>query len=138
MEAGIGLSPSATKGLGRRQGFSGFFVRISAFHLATKPGPRVNPIAVGGSGGDPEDLGRLVAGQAREVTQLDQAGLDRITFAEFGQRGVECEQILVRFGGGGDVGMEFPPLSCAAVDLATFLAGAFDQDASHGRRRRAS
>ena len=101
--------------------FSIFSFGQSAFHLATQPGPRVNPVAVGCSGGDSEDLGRLFAGQAREVTQLDQPGLDRITLGELGQRGVECEQILIRLGRGDEVGMEFPPLSSAAVDLATFF-----------------
>jgi hypothetical protein len=45
------------------------------------------------------------------------------------------EKILVRLGRGAEVGMEFPPLSFAAVDLATLPAGSFVQDAPHGRRR---
>ena len=51
------------------------------------------------------------------------------------KRGVEREQILIRLDRGDDVGMELTPLTSAAVDLAALLAGSFDQDATHGRRR---
>ena len=83
-----------------------FFDPTRAFHLAAYPGPRINPISVCGSRRDAEEFGRLIAGQAREVTQLDQPGLDRITFGEPGQSGVECEQILIRLGRRDEVGME--------------------------------
>src|SRR5271156_2639251 len=113
----------------RRNGVAGarayldFLVWTSAFHLATQPGPRVNPVAVGCSGRNAKDLGRIFAGQAGKVTQLDQPGLERIALGEPGQRGVEREQFLIRLWRGGEVGMELLPLSSAAVDLAALLAG---------------
>ena len=57
----------------------------AAFHVAADPGPGVNPVAVGGFGRDAEDLGRLIAGQPREVTQFDQPGLDGIALGKPGK-----------------------------------------------------
>jgi hypothetical protein len=118
------------------RGLSHFLVRTRVFHLAAEPGPRIDPVAVGGPGGDAEDLGRRFAGEPSEVAQLEQRGLDRIALSELCRRGIEREQVLVRLRRRDEVGTEFLTPMSAAVDPAAPPAGAFDRDAPHGGGRR--
>jgi hypothetical protein len=126
----------------RRTGVAGataffdFLTRPRTADLATEPCPRVNPVAVCGSRRDAQDLSRLIAGEPRKETQLDQPGLDWITPGELGQSDVECEQILIGLGRGNEIRPELLPPSSPAVNSAALPPGPFGQDAPHGRCRR--
>jgi hypothetical protein len=91
-------------------------------------------MAIGGGGGNPQDGGGLVAGQAREEPQLDQAGLERVQGGQPRQRFVEGQQFLVGRRGG-DV-VEVEALQAAAAFLGLLAAGLVDADVTHSRRRR--
>jgi hypothetical protein len=135
---GVVLIHNASKWLPQHQEFFDFSSNIyfPGFHFAAQPGPGENPVAVGRTRGNAQDFGRLIAGQPREKAQLDQPGLEWVALGEFGQGRVQSEDVIVRLWRGDEVRMQFLALSFAAVDLATLLAGAFDQDTPHGRRRR--
>ena len=87
----IGLSSVRRNGLAGVRGVFEILDFTGTLHLTSQPGPRVNPVSVGGTGRDAEDLGRLFAGEPREVPELDQPGLDRIALGEPGERGVKSE-----------------------------------------------
>ena len=61
---------------------------IRIFHLTTQPGPGVDPISIGCSGGNAKDLCRLIATQTREVTKFNQASLDRMRLGKLRKRGI--------------------------------------------------
>ena len=87
---------------------------------------------VGRSRGKAQDLGGLVAGQPREIAQLDQAGLERVGVGEPGQGRVQGEQVVVRLGCGGEIRVHRLTPAAAAVLGPRIAAGTFDQDAAHG------
>ena len=50
--------------------------------MKAEPGFGEGPVSIRGTWGDAEHVGRLIAGQARKVAQLDEFGLDRIMLDE--------------------------------------------------------
>jgi hypothetical protein len=89
-------------------------------------------MAVGRARRNAQDLGRPLAGQPREVAQLDQAGLEGVSLRESDEGRVQGQKFLVRRGSGGEVKLQLLPASAAAVNDALFVTGTFDQDAPHG------
>src|SRR5262245_6309718 len=67
-----------------------------AVDLAVQPGAGVNPVALDGGGGDAQGLGRLLKGQAGEVAELDQPGLERLLGLELPQGFVQRQEVFGR------------------------------------------
>ncbi len=68
-----------------------FLARTGTSDLATHPGPRVSPVAGGGSSRNAEILGRPFAASSHERTQLDQPALDRLTLVPPHERVIALE-----------------------------------------------
>lgn len=93
--------------------------------------PREAPLAVDRRGGDPEELGDLVDGEAGEVAQEDDLVLLRVDALEFDESLVEGEELLGRqrvtvldvdTGDRGPLGLVLTPIAAA---------NGVDQDVSH-------
>src|SRR5438128_718287 len=70
--------------------------RLFPGDLLMEPGAGVGPVALGGRRGDAEEPGRLGAGEAAEIAQLDQLRLDRVLSGQLAQRLVDGQQVVVR------------------------------------------
>src|SRR5262245_14172727 len=88
--------------------------------LAAKPGASVDPVAIGGAGGDTQDRGGLVARQAGEVAQFDEFGLERVVFCQPAQRSIKGQQVEVRLGRDEGLGIDLLALPATAVLVALF------------------
>jgi hypothetical protein len=88
-------------------------------------------VPVRGARGDAQDFGRLVPRQAREVAQLDQAGLQRVAPGELGEGRVQGQERLVRLGCGREVRVQLLTLPAAAVFEPPLAPGVLDQDTPH-------
>src|SRR5215510_2854299 len=62
---------------------------VAEAELAAEPGAGIDPMPVGTARRDPEDGGRLLAGQLGEVAQLHELGFDGIVLGQSAQGGVE-------------------------------------------------
>src|SRR5262249_33435802 len=110
----------------------GFLLRSD---FPVEPGAGVVPVAVGGGKGNAQRFGGLVHGQAGEVAELDQRGLDAVLPGEFIQGLVQGQEVVGRPGRRrlGEVQVE--PLPVAATTEGLLAAGLLDQDAAHGLGR---
>jgi hypothetical protein len=69
---------------------------VGVVQPAIEPGLGVGPVPVGGSPRKSERLGGLLVGEAREATELDEVGLDRV----FASQEVESVVDGQKVGGG--------------------------------------
>src|SRR5438876_132456 len=76
-----------------RRFFRGIPLRPPAAELGVEPRAGIIPVASRSCARNAEDPGGLIDGQANEVAELDELGLDRILRGEPGQRLVEGEQV---------------------------------------------
>lgn len=106
-----------------------------ARNFVEKPRAGVAPEILGGAWRDAKGAGGVFVGQADEVAQLDQFGLNLIFGGEFVQRLVDGEQFVIALRCGDVQPGHVNALLAATVAHGLFAAGAFDQDAPHGFRR---
>lgn len=62
--------------------------------LAEEEGLRGAPVPPDGAFGDPEDLRRLLYGEACEVAQIDDPGHAFVEFAQPDESGIEAEELI--------------------------------------------
>src|SRR5262245_50377933 len=107
----------------------------AAVNLAVEPRPGVNPVAFGRGAGNVQRLGSLGKGKAGKVTQLYQAGLERLFDLELPQRFVPRKSffslsIVPMCEHGAGVELNSAPAGAA---LLTVLAPRLvNQNAAHG------
>src|SRR5262249_23269706 len=102
--------------------------------LVEKPGSGEGPVAVGGPGGDAQDAGGLFQLQPREEAELDQLGTKGVLPRQFLQGLIDGREVVRGlFDGEVDL-VQAEPAPIAAPLQAALVAGAVQQDASHGFR----
>src|SRR5205823_1821812 len=70
--------------------------RSTAVQLAVQPGAGVDPMPLGGSGGDAQRPGGFVDGQAGEVAKVDELRLERLLTFELLKGLVQGEEVVGR------------------------------------------
>src|SRR5262245_37423021 len=126
------LRPSPNSGpLGCKRGRAG--VMSTAADLRLEPGPGERPVPFGSGRRDTQDCGRLIVGEAGEVTQFDKPRLAWVPRREAVERLVERDQILVRLRGGEFI--EGLARRAATALEALLAARVVDENPPHGGRR---
>src|SRR2546422_8743776 len=96
--------------------------------FAEEPGPSMGPVVVGGAGGDAEDLGRFLEGNADKITKLDQFSSELVLRGEFVQRLIHGEELLVVARGGELRRLKINALLAAPMTQRTLAASVVNQD----------
>jgi len=105
--------------------------RRSAGERAKDPGLGENPVALDGGGGDADDFGAFLDGEATEEAEFDDAGLLRVDLGEAGEGVVEGDQLDVAFGGDGEGFIEGEGRHGTAAFEGRAGAGVIDQDVAN-------
>src|SRR5258706_7370788 len=99
--------------------------------LVIEPGSGMRPIIPGGAGGNVQERGRLFNGQASEIPQLYEVGLNLVMSSEFIERVIDREKLVVDAGGGEiqllNIQLHLP----ATVTHGAFATSPVDEDAAH-------
>jgi hypothetical protein len=114
-----------------RRGGSGMWV--VAVDFALQPGAGEDPVTIRGAGRDAKDFGRLLAGQAGEIAQLDESGLFGMPLREFLQSCVESQEPFFGHWSGEVRHAEIEALARAAVLDALFAASVLDENTAHSK-----
>ena len=115
---------------------SDLFLRAGLLDFAMQPGSGVGSNAVCGPRRNVEHLGRLSLSQPGEVAELDQLARGPIDLLEFGECGIECQQILARVRCFNVQVFEIPLMEVhthqvASVPQSLLATGTLDEDAPH-------
>src|SRR5688572_27471963 len=97
-----------------------------------KPCPGVRPIVFGGARREPERLGGFLVGHADEVTKLHDFRLERVQGGKSIKSFVDGEQLIIVAWQGEVHVFNIHALLAAAVSEGALLAGAVNEDPSHG------
>src|SRR5262245_51218345 len=125
---------AACRKVQRPEKFSWIFSSARIADLREQPGAGVSPVAFRRAARNPQEVGRLLDGQASEVAELDKLGFSRLQGRQAAERFVEGQEVVARTFGENQCLVQVNSAAPPAVAEAVFLARVLDQDAPNGLR----
>jgi len=104
--------------------------------FSRQPGSGVGPMVDDRTPGDPLNLGHLIDGQSRKVTELHEVRNGRLRARESRQRFIKSQKIIARAFGGWICVRKPNPLSVSPMFRALPSPGSLDKNSAHGLGRR--